>query len=237
MSTTLVTGASRGIGRAVVEQLVARGDTVVASARGGSALESVAALAPDRVYMLAADLVDAGAQRTLVDRAVALAGGRIDAVVQCAGVVRYEAVGAITEDAVARQLAVDLVAPLVIGDAFARHVRARGGGGAMVLVGSTLAERAAPMTAVYAALKAGVHALARSFALELGRDGVRVNAVAPGVIETDMVRGRDLEALRDAHLLGRLGRPEEVAQTIVFLLDAPWITGAVVAVDGGLLVA
>jgi NAD(P)-dependent dehydrogenase (short-subunit alcohol dehydrogenase family) len=254
-SHVLVTGASRGIGRAVAGQLLARGATVVATARTERALEALVALAPGRVHALAADLSDGSAARSLVDRAVTLAGERLDAVVQCAGVVHYEPVGAITEGAAEEQLAVDLAAPLAIGQAFALHARARGGGGAMVLVGSTLAERAAPMTAVYAAAKAGVHALARAFALELGPDGVRVNAVAPGVIDTDMVRvprlqpgepeprgdardtriARELDALGEKHLVGRLGTPDEVAETILFLLDAPFITGAIVTVDGGLL--
>jgi NAD(P)-dependent dehydrogenase (short-subunit alcohol dehydrogenase family) len=121
------------------------------------------------------------------------------------------------------------------------------GSGCIVLVASTLALGPAPLTTAYAASKAALISAARSLALELGPRGVCVNAVAPGVVDTDMVRNlrpradgaphpeperalaEQLEALRKLHLLGRLGRPQDV------LLCAPYVTGSVLTVDGGLL--
>jgi len=130
-------------------------------------------------------------------------------------------------------------------------MRARGGG-AIVQLASTLGLRPAPDTSAYAASKAALIAATRAFALELAPE-VRVNAVAPGVVDTEMVRrlrrepdlgagrGREaeavaqqLEGLARLHPLGRLGTPEEVAKAVLFLLDASWVTGTVLTVDGGL---
>jgi NAD(P)-dependent dehydrogenase (short-subunit alcohol dehydrogenase family) len=174
--------------------------------------------------------------------------------VSAAGIVRYQEVGAIDEATLRAQLDTNLVAPAMLLEDFAKHLRKRGAPGAVVLVGSTLATRPAPMTAAYAATKAGLHALVRGYALELGPDDIRVNAVAPGIVDTDMIRvlrtragetapegeARDatiaaqLEAFAALSLLGRNGQPHEIAEAVRYLLDAPFVTGHVHAVDGGL---
>ena len=250
----LVTGASRGIGRAVAEALLARGATVAASGRDTVALAALQASAPDRVFPLPADLSDPAAVDGLVDRAVE-AAGPLDALVQCAGMVRYADVGGIARGDFEAQLALNLVAPVLLAQAFARHVREAGGVASIVHVASTLALRPAPSTLAYAASKAGLISATRTLAAELAPHGIRVNAVAPGVVDTDMIRvprlrpgepeptgdarerrvAAELETLRSLHPLGRLGTPEEVAEAVLALLDAPWTTGAVHVVDGGLL--
>jgi 3-oxoacyl-[acyl-carrier protein] reductase len=153
--------------------------------------------------------------------------------VNCAGVVRYGSIGTVGRGELVEQLAVNVVAPFLIAQSAARYMTH---GGAIVQVASTLGVRPAPGTAAYAASKAALLSLTRSFAQELAPRGVRVNAVVPGVVDTDMVRGRDLEALRALHPLGRLGTPGDVAEAVVWLLGAEWVTGAEVVVDGGLLV-
>ncbi|MDD9934439.1 MAG: SDR family NAD(P)-dependent oxidoreductase [Myxococcales bacterium] len=245
----LVTGASRGIGRAVAEALLERGDRLAVVARDRAALEGL--VAGGQHVVLPADLAK-DEPRALVDRAADALGG-LDALVSCAGIVEYAEVGAITRDALERQLAVNLVAPVLLAQRAARHMQ-RAGGGSIVLVSSTLATRPVPMTTAYAASKGGLEAATRTLALELGPANVRVNAVAPGVIDTDMVRvvrtrageatptpkdarsriDAQLAALRALHPRGRLGTPADVAESVLHLLDADYMTGTVVAVDGGL---
>ncbi len=250
----LVTGASRGIGRAVVAALAARGARVAAVARDHKALESVAAADPSRIVPLPADLDLASERDAVVQRAIERLGG-VDALVCAAGVVRYARVGALDEEHLRLQWRINLVAPLLMAQEAALWMKEHGGG-AILFVGSTLASRPAPSTAGYAATKAALVAAAQTLALELAPQGVRVNVVSPGVVDTDMVRqvrlepgepepvgparqarvDRQLAELRRLHPLGRLGRPEDVVQAILYLLDATWVTGSVLTVDGGLLV-
>jgi NAD(P)-dependent dehydrogenase (short-subunit alcohol dehydrogenase family) len=174
--------------------------------------------------------------------------------VNCAAIARYEQVGAIRVDSIEQQLRVNLVAPLLLCQAVAEHLRGRGG--SIVNVSSTLSERVAPSTAVYAATKAALNTLTKSLALELAPWNVRVNAVLPGGVDTDMLRiarlrpgeslteteleqrvESQLAKLRALHPLGRLGRPAEVADVVVSVLDQPWQTGSLVTIDGGLSLA
>lgn len=249
----VVTGASRGIGRAVVTALAARGARVAAVARDRDALDALAAEA-EGVTPIVADVGDPGACDAIVEGAAEALSG-LDGVVSAAGIVRYQPVGAITERDLRAQLDVNLVAPILLAQSAARVMRAQGTAGAIVNVASTIAMRPAPSTIAYAATKGGLVAATRGLALELAPDRIRVNAVAPGVIDTDMVRalrlapgeaeptGEERERrVRDqiAHLaklhpLGRIGRADEVADAIVHLLDAEWTTGEVLVVDGGLL--
>lgn len=249
----MVTGASRGIGRAVVEALAARGASVAAVGRDYAALEEVAAIDPAHVLPIAAHLDDPDVRAAVVEEAAEALGG-LDGLVCAAGIARHAELGAVTEEDLQAQLSVNLVAPLMLAQAAAARMRAQGEGGAIVNVASTLAWHPAPGTAAYAASKGGVVALTRALARELAGDRIRVSAVAPGVVDTDMVRaprlaageappeGAEREArvatqlaeLESLHPLGRLGSPAEVAEAIVHLLDAPWTTGAVLTVDGGL---
>ncbi|MEM7135398.1 MAG: SDR family oxidoreductase [Myxococcota bacterium] len=250
----LVTGASRGIGRATARKILERGGRVVAVGRDDAKLEEVRALAPDRVRVVVTDLGRTDALGKLADAAVAAFDG-LDGLVNCAGVARYESVGAISRDAVDLQVRINWLAPLFLSQYVAENLQGRGG--AIVNVSSTLSERAAATTAVYAATKAALNAITKTLALELAASRIRVNAVLPGVVDTEMVRaprrgpgdppleGPDLDAevqaqldsLRALHPLGRLGQPDEIADVILGLLDHPWQTGSLVVVDGGLSVA
>jgi len=245
----LVTGASRGIGRAVANALLAADAHVALAVRD---LASVAQLtASAKAIALGVDLRRADQTEVLVERAVSALGG-LDVLVNCAGIVHYNPLGQVSRAELMEQLEVNFVAPFLLGQRAAVHMRSAGAGGAIVNVASTLGLRAAAQTAAYAASKAALISLTESLALEFGRDRVRVNAVAPGVIDTDMVRvarpGPDssaqatastLEAqlaeLRELHLMRRLGTPEEVAEAVLYLLRAEFVTGTVLVVDGGLL--
>ncbi|HEY6880825.1 MAG TPA: SDR family oxidoreductase [Polyangiales bacterium] len=238
---SLVTGASRGIGRAVVELLLARGRSVIACARESEQLRELAQ--NERVAVLPCDLAQPGAAQELIERATAL--GPLRELVLAAGVAQHAAFANVGERALRAQLELNFFAPFFL----IQHAAARMERGAIVAIGSTLAFRAAPTTSAYAASKAALLSLVRGAALELA-PRIRVNALAPGVVDTAMIRaprrdpepGEDpvsviaeqLEALRALHPLGRLGTPEEVADAVLYLLEAPWLTGSVLTLDGGL---
>lgn len=236
----VVTGATRGIGRAVALSLAAAGRRVLAVGRDREALVSLAKQGGAAVHALDVDLVDLDSVSRVVEAADKQGGAR--ELVCCAGIARYQPVGSIDSGSLRAQLTVNLEAPLLLAQALGMRM-AQGEGGAVVFVSSTLAAQPAPHTTAYAASKAGLEAAARGLALELAPGRVRVNVVAPGVVDTAMVRaprndGLDaetrLEALRQMHPLGRLGTPEEVAAAVRYLLEAPWITGSVLRIDGGL---
>ncbi len=251
--TVIVTGATRGIGRATVEAILRRGGNVVAIARDVKALSALEASAATRIRAVAADLADVARIADASKRAID-AFGHVDGLVNCAGIARYEPVGAIGLDSIEAQLRVNLIAPLLLSQAVAEHLRGRGG--AIVNVSSTLSEHVAETTMVYAATKAALNTLTKGLALELAPAGVRVNAVLPGGVATDMLRtprlrpgesltaaeldkrvASQLAALAALHPLGRLGTPEEVAAVIINVLDQTWQTGSLVTIDGGLSVA
>ncbi len=240
----LVTGASGGIGSAVVAWLIRDGREVAAAGRDRDRLERLADGAPGAVPLLS-DLARPDDRRLLVDRAASALGG-LDGLVHCAGVVAYERAVELTESALRTQLEVNTVAPALLLRDFASHCVQSGQPGSVVLVASTLARTPAPMTSAYAASKAALVQLGRSFALEVAPHGIRVNAVLPGVVDTAMVRAprpgglagdAAVQALAKLHPLGRVGTPDDVAVAVLHLLDAPWTTGAAYAVDGGLELA
>ena len=246
----VVTGATRGIGRATVDAVLERGGRVVGIARDTEALAAIEAANPDRVRGIGAHLENVDQLPSVAERAVEAFGG-VDGLVNCAGIARYEPLGAIHPDSIDAQLRVNLVAPLVLSQAVAGHMRGRGG--SIVNVSSTLSERVAPFTIVYAATKAALNTLTKGLALELAPEGIRVNAVLPGGVDTDMLRAprlrpgeslteaqleerveSQLAALRALHPLGRLGTPADVAEVIVSTLDQTWQTGSLITIDGGL---
>jgi NAD(P)-dependent dehydrogenase (short-subunit alcohol dehydrogenase family) len=247
----LLTGASRGIGAAIARALIDRGVRLAAVGRQRAALDALVG-GDARHAVIVADLERADEAVACVDRAAAALGG-LDGFVSCAGIVEYAGVSAITAESVERQLAVNLVAPLLQAQR-AAQVMQGSGGGVMLLVASTIGLKPVPLTTVYSASKAALISVARSLAIELAGSSIRVNAIAPGVVDTEMVHvvrllpgeqppdaitaerriARQLETLRDLHPLGRLGRPEEVAQSALYLLRAPYVTGTVLTVDGGI---
>lgn len=233
----LVTGGTRGIGLATVRALVEAGATVVLTGRDESRAKEAAASA-GAAAGLALDVTDAKAVSSLV-RSVAKEHGKLDVVVANAGIMEDALLGMIKEDVVDTTLSTNVAGTLHTVQAAARAMM-RKKTGAIVVLASIVGEYGSAGQTVYAASKAAVANIAKSAAKELGRSGIRVNAVAPGVIETDLTAGLSEDAKAEntgKTPLGRLGRAEDVANAIRFLVsdEASFITGQVLGVDGGLV--
>lgn len=227
----LVVGGGSGIGRAVAEAVLARGGDVAVAGRRAALLDALAGAHPGRAHALPCDVADPAQRGGLLSRARNALGG-LDGLVYAAGVAVHEEPRRIGDDSLRAQLEVNLVAPLRL---FEDGLELVDDGGAMVYLSSTLALRPVRTSAAYSASKAGMVAALRALALAGAARGLRVNAVAPGLVDTDMLAGRDGRALAALHPLGRLGAPHEIAAEVLHLLAAPWTTGAQIVVDGGLL--
>jgi len=247
-TTSIISGGSRGLGLAVVERLLDRGDCVATFSRSGSAaLDALLVAHPDRFHAEQIDAADSDAVRGFVERAVARFG-RVDHCIANAAVAHEGVVATIRDDEIDAMLGVNLrgsivlvrecVRQMLVGHAHATDDPARTGGPSVVVVSSVVASRGSPGLAVYAATKAALEGFARSLARELGPRGIRVNAVAPGFLETDLsasLSEGNRERIVRRTPLGRLGLPEDVVGAIEFLTGprAAFITGQTLTIDGG----
>jgi NAD(P)-dependent dehydrogenase (short-subunit alcohol dehydrogenase family) len=237
--TALVTGAARGIGLSVAKKFLAEGWRVALLDIEGETLHAaVGAIAePDNTLALHADVSDAQAVAGAVAETEARFG-RLDALVNNAGVAVFTPLLETTDDDWNRVLAVNLTGPFLCTRAAAPLMREHGGG-AIVNITSISGLRASTLRSAYGTSKAGLAHLTKQLAVELAALGIRVNAVAPGPVETAMARQVHTPEIRadyhDAIPLNRYGLEEELAEAVFFLCSerASYITGQVLAVDGG----
>ena len=240
----VVTGAGTGIGRATARTFAVEGAHVVAIGRRAEPLLETAA-ENDRITALTADITAEGEPARIL-QAVLERHGRLDVLVNNAGIVRSGALGTLTPEMIETQLATNLIAPILLAQAALPLLEASGG--VIVNVSTSVGQRAWPGSSVYAATKTALELLTRSWAVELASRGVRVVAVAPGAIDTPIGEHQGLApermvAVREWQLahtpLARIGRPEEVAWAITQLAApaASFVTGVVLPVDGGAVVA
>jgi NAD(P)-dependent dehydrogenase (short-subunit alcohol dehydrogenase family) len=236
----IVTGGSRGIGRAIVERFLAEGANVVAAARRPPA---TALPASGHLLFVAADVSRAADVDALFAKAIERFGG-LDVLVNNAGIQLEKTIEDTSEEDWDRVMAANLKSVFLCARAALAPMRARGGGSILNL-GSYDGFAADPGLAAYCASKGGVHALSRAIAVDHGRDGIRCNTICPGWIETEMVEaylasrpdpGRSRRALDSIHPVGRTGRPADIASLAAWLAseEAAFITGQLIVADGGL---
>jgi 3-oxoacyl-(acyl-carrier-protein) reductase len=235
----IVTGASRGIGRAIAERLAAGGGTVVCVARGANAEATAAAITASggKAVAHAADVTDAAAVEHLIKQTVDTQG-TLDILVSNAGITRDQLLLRMKREDWDQVIATNLTATFTLCQAALRPmIKQRAG--RIVAISSVVGQMGNAGQANYAASKAGLIGFCKSLAREVASRQVTVNVVAPGFVETDMTRAiadnakTQLEAMIP---LGRIGTPAEIAAAVSFLAsdEASYITGQVLAVNGGM---
>jgi NAD(P)-dependent dehydrogenase (short-subunit alcohol dehydrogenase family) len=235
----VVTGAARGIGLAIARRFLADGNAVALLDIDGETLRRAeGTLEPrERVLAIECDVAEPAHVQAAVERIVARFG-RIDALVNNAGIAVFKPLLETTYEEWARVIAVNLTGPFLCTQACA-PVMLKHGGGAVVNIGSISGLRASTLRVAYGTSKAGLAHLTKQQAAELGELGIRVNAVAPGPVDTAMakqVHTPDIRAdYHDAIPLNRYGTEEEIAAAVAFLCSdaASYVNGQTLAVDGG----
>ena len=240
----LVTGAAQGLGRACAECMAAEGARIVVSDVNAEAGEQVAAGIRDgggEARFIACDVGDKAQVDALVAGAVE-AYGRLDSAVANAGIVNFGDFLDLSEDDFDAVLRVNLKGVFLTGQAAARQMVQQQGGGTIINMSSINAVVAIPNILPYVTAKGGVNQLTRAMALALADKGVRVNAIGPGSIMTEMLKSvaNDKQAMKkilSRTPMGRAGEPNEIGKVAVFLAsdDSSYMTGEIVYVDGGRL--
>lgn len=238
----VVTGASKGIGAGIAKALAAGGASVVvnyaSSQAGADAVVDAITTAGGKAVAAHGDVSKAAEAQGVIDAAMA-AYGRLDILVNNSGVYEFGALGDITEDQFHKMFNVNVLGLLLTTQAAAKHL---GEGASIINIGSGVTSLLPPDSAVYSGTKGAVDAITGVLAVELGPRKIRVNAINPGAVETEGTHaqgfiGSDfMNALVGQTPLGRLGRPDDIADIAVFLAsdDSRWLTGEHLVAGGGL---
>ena len=237
----VVTGASKGIGAAIAKALAAEGASVVvnyaSSKAGADAVVDAIAKAGGNAVAVGGDVSKAAEAQGIVDAALK-AFGRLDILVNNSGVYEFGAIEAITEEHFHRQFNVNVLGLLLVTQAAVKHL---GEGGSIINIGSVASRITPPTSAVYSGTKGAVDAITGVLSRELGPRKIRVNALNPGMVETEGTHsagfiGSDFQKESVAQTpLGRVGQPGDIASIAVFLAseDSAWLTGEQLLASGG----
>ncbi len=237
----VVTGASKGIGAAIAKALAAEGASVVvnyaSSKAGAEAVVAAIAAAGGKAVVAGGDVSKAAEAQGIIDTAIK-AFGRLDILVNNSGVYEFRPIEDITEEHFHQIFNVNVLGLLLTTRAAVKHL---GQGGSIINIGSLVTRLTPPASAVYTGTKGAVDAITGVLSRELGPKGIRVNALNPGIVETEGSRsagfiGSDFE--KDAVSktpLGRTGQPDDIAKVAVFLAsdEAGWVTGEKIFAGGG----
>lgn len=239
----LVTGASKGIGAGIAKALAAEGAAVAvnyaSSKEGADRVVAEISGAGGRALAVQGDVSKAAdVQRIFAETKQAF--GRLDVLVNNAGVYRFDSIDAVTEGEFHRQFNTNVLAPLLAIQEAVKHFGPEGGN--VINISSVASTKVMPTTAVYAATKSALDTVTRVLAAELGPRGIRVNAINPGGVVTEGldqmgILGTDFEKSMVAETpLGRIGQPEDIGPVAVFLAsaDSGWVTGETFRASGGL---
>ena len=236
----LVTGASRGIGKAIARELAVRGATVVGTATSEAGAEAISEYLGEQGRGMVLDVTDPASIEAVV-KAINDAFGAVTILVNNAGITRDMLMMRMKDEDWEVVIQTNLTSIFRVSRACMRGMmKARRG--RIVNIGSVVGSTGNPGQVNYAAAKAGILGLTKSMARELGSRGITVNTVAPGFIDTDMTRelsDEQREALTGQIPLGRLGQPEDIAHAVAFLAsdEAGYITGETLHVNGGMFMA
>lgn len=240
-SSVLITGGGSGLGAAIARHFAAAGAQVTISGRRAAKVESVAEAIGERCRAVQGDVGDSADRARMIEQALDH-GGRLDTLINAAGNMYRGALETLDEDALMDVFHSNVVGPMMLT---AQALPAlREAAGSVLVFGSTHTQRAFPGASPYAATKGALETLTGVLAAELGPQNVRVNAIRPGAVPTEINQraglGTDaeslerLQSLAGAHALGRIGTGEDIAQAAEYLALADWVTGTVLVVDGGL---
>lgn len=223
----IVTGGSRGIGEAIVKEFLEKGDIVYTISRSGCKIE--------KVNSVEADICDMETMKK-VFQDIYKKHGKIDILVNNAGIMEDALLGMISKENILKQFSVNVFAVIELTQLAVRFMK-RQKKGSIINIASIIGTNGNAGQSVYSATKGAVISFTKSAAKELAKDGIRVNAIAPGVIETDLVSSvpENLMEKRISNIgLGRMGQPAEVAKAVVFLAseEASYISGQILGVDG-----
>jgi NAD(P)-dependent dehydrogenase (short-subunit alcohol dehydrogenase family) len=239
--SVLVTGGGSGIGEGIARYFVERGARVTISGRRAEKLAAVAAALGPRCASIAGDVTRHADRRAMLDAALSH-GGKLDVLVNNAANMYRQPVESYTEELLREAFDVNVISAMMLSSMAVPELEKTRG--AIIFLGSTHTRRAFPGATPYATTKAALEGLTRVMAAELGPKDIRVGCILPGAVITELNTRAGVfpeeeveeryQAVAQLHVLGRVGTPEEIAESVAHLACAEWVTGVALEVDGGI---